>query len=82
MCNNCIANPFILHRTAADKLTSVSLYCGQQHDALSSTLITGMKSESERVGDGGEDEVLCDPLSRDVNGVASASHTCDSMLIC
>jgi len=49
MCNNCIANPFILHRT-----------------------ITGMKSESERVGDGGEDDVLCDPLSRDVNGVASA----------
>jgi len=52
-------------------VTSVSHECGQWQDertALSSTLISDV-NESEHVDDKGEDDVLCDLLSRHVNDV-------------
>ena len=54
-------------------MTSVSHECGQWQDertALSSTLTSDV-NESEHVDDKGEDDVLCDPLSRHVNDVGS-----------
>jgi len=54
-------------------MTSVSHECGQWQDertALSSTLISDV-NDSEHIDDKGEDDVLCDLLSRHVNDVGS-----------
>ena len=62
LCN--IPFPFVWYKTPEE--------CGQWQDesaALSSTLTTDVKCESEHVDDNREDNVLCDLLSRHVNEV-------------
>jgi len=67
------AAPFIWYQTSAQEMTSDSHECGQGQDertALSSTLTVDL-TECEHVDDKGEDDVLCDLLSRHVNDVGS-----------
>ena len=65
------ASSFLWNKTAADEATSVSYDCGQQQDertALSNALINDVV-KCEPADDTGEDDVLCDLLSRHRNDV-------------
>jgi len=64
--------PFIWCKTPADEVNLFSYECGQRQDnknALTSTLTTDVKCESEHIDDKGEDDVLYDLLSSHMNEV-------------